>query len=76
MFEKVKKTLLEYVDCNPEEITEGTEFLKDLKMNSYDIITMIGQIEDEFGITIDYEDLHDILTVGDLVKYLSDVLLK
>lgn len=76
MFEKVKNTLLEYVDCNPEDITENTEFLKDLKMNSYDIVTMIGQLEDEFGMSIEYEDLQDILTVGDLVKFLSDILLK
>lgn len=71
MFEKIKKTLLLYVDCDPESITPETEFLKDLNMNSYDIITMVGELEEEFGITIDNEDLKDIITVNDFVKYLT-----
>lgn len=72
MFEKVKKTLLDYIDIEESAITPETEFLKDLKMNSYDIITMIGQLEDEFDITIEAEDLEHILTVGELAKYLSE----
>ena len=72
MFEKVKSTLLEYIDVDPESITPETEFLKDLKMNSYDIVTMIGQLEDEFGITIETEDLENMVTVADLAKYLSE----
>lgn len=72
MFEKVKETLLEYIDVDKDSITPETEFLKDLKMNSYDIVTMIGQLEDEFNITIETEDLEQIVTVGDLAKYLSE----
>ena len=72
MFEKVKDTLLDYVDCNPDDITPETSFIKDLKMTSYDIITMVGQLESEFAITIDEEELQEIVDVGDLVRYLSD----
>jgi len=71
MFEKVKNTLLEYVEYE-DEITRETQFLKDLKMNSYDIITMIGQLEEEFDMTIESEDLQQIITVGDLADYLSE----
>lgn len=70
MFEKVRNTLLEYVDVERESITEETEFLKDLKMNSYDIFTLVGQLEDEFNVTIETEELESIVNVGDLVKYL------
>ena len=74
MIEKIKRTLLDYVDYNPDDITAETEFLKDLKMTSYDIITMIGEFEDEFGITIENEDLLNIVTVGDLAQYLQKLL--
>lgn len=74
MFEKIKNTLLEYVECEPEDIKPETEFLKDLKMNSFDIITMIGQIEEEFDITIDNEMLKEIYTVGELAEYLSKII--
>ena len=72
MFEKVRTILLDYVDIDMNDITLETEFLKDLKMNSYDIVTMIGQLEEEFGITVEAEELEAIVTVGDLAKYLSD----
>lgn len=74
MFEKIKNTLLQYVECDPEDITPETEFLKDLKMNSFDIITMIGQFEEEFGITIDNDDLKEIYNVGELAAYLSKII--
>ncbi|KAA8828282.1 MULTISPECIES: acyl carrier protein [Bifidobacterium] len=72
MFEKVRTMLLEYVDVDPRTITPETEFLKDLKVTSYDILTMVGELEDEFGIHISDDELKDMLTVGDLAKYLSE----
>ena len=74
MFEKIKKTLVDYVDADESEITPETEFLKDLKMNSYDIVSMIGELEDEFGIEIDTEDLVNIRTINDLVKYVTKLI--
>ena len=71
MFEKVRNTLLQYIEVDKDSITEDTEFLKDLKMNSYDIFTVIGQLEDEFNITIETEELEKMVTVGDLAEYLS-----
>ena len=70
MFEKIKTKLLDYVDVDESEITPETEFLKDLKMNSYDIVSMIGELEDEFGIEIDTDDLAEIRTIDDLAKYI------
>ncbi len=74
MFEKIKTKLLEYVDADESEITPDTEFLKDLKMNSYDIVSMIGELEDEFGIEIETEELINIRTINDLVKYITPLL--
>jgi acyl carrier protein len=71
MFEKIKNTLLNYVDVDPEEITPDTAILQDLKMNSYDIVTMIGELEDEFDIEVDTDDLQQINTVGDLADYIT-----
>lgn len=72
MFEKVRGIILEYVDVPEEEIRPGTRFLADLAMNSLDIMTMVGQLEDEFDLTIDTEDLNDIVTVQDLLDYIAE----
>ena len=72
MFEKIKDILLEYVDVPADSITPETRFLADLAMNSLDIMTMIGQLEDELDFEIPTEELADLFTVQDLVDYLRD----
>lgn len=67
MFENVKNKFLDYVDYPADQITEETEIIKDLQMNSFDIVTMLGDIESEFGVTFQQEDIENVVTVGDLV---------
>ena len=71
MFDKVRDIILEYVDIPKEDIKPETKFLADMAMNSLDIMTMVGQMEDEFDVTIETEDLNDIFTVQALVDSLN-----
>jgi acyl carrier protein len=71
MFEKIKSKLLEYVEYPEENITESTEVIKDLNMNSFDVMSMLGEIEDEFGITFEQEDIQNAVTVGDLIDCIN-----
>jgi len=73
MFDKIRSVLLEYVDVPEDSITPETQFLADLAMNSMDIMAMIGQLEDEFDVTIETEDLSEIYSVSDLVGYLENL---
>ncbi len=41
-------------------------------LTSLDVISIIGDIEDEFDIEISDEDVLGMITVGDLVKYLEN----
>ena len=72
MFDKIRDVILEYVDMPRESITPETTFLADMHMNSLDIMTMIGQLEDEYDITIETEDLSDIFTMQQLVDYIEE----
>lgn len=72
MFERIREIILEYTDIPREAITPNTQFLADIAMNSLDIMTMVGQIEDEFDITVETEDLDSIFTVQDLVDYINE----
>ena len=71
MFENVKKKLLDYVDFPEDKITESTEIVKDLQMNSFDIISLLGDLEDEYGVTLSQEKVQDVVTVGDLVAVIK-----
>jgi len=74
MLEKLRDIMLEYNDVPRDSITPETRFLADLKMNSLDIMDMVGQIEEEFDVIIATEDLNDIFTVQDLMDYLDDLM--
>ena len=52
-------------------ITEETSFKDDLGADSLDLFEMVMAFEEEFEVEIPSEDLEQIATVGDVVKYLE-----
>lgn len=73
MFEKIKEFICNYVDVDPEKITLESRFIEDLSFNSYDFMSMLGEIETELGITVDDEEILNLHTVGDAVNYLEQL---
>lgn len=71
MLEKIKELICNYVEVNPEDIKEDSRFIEDLGFNSYDFISMLGDLENELGVTIDEEEVMEVHTVGEAVKYLT-----
>ena len=55
------------------EINEDTEFIADLHADSVDIATIICDIEDEFNIEIEDEQLEGIETVGDVAERIEQM---
>lgn len=54
-----------------ENISESTDFVKDLKINSANLIDIILDVENKFNIVVDDESIEKMLTVGaavDLIK--------
>ncbi len=49
------------------EITEDASFVEDLDADSLDLLELIMDLEDEFGIKIPDEDREKIVTVGQAV---------
>ncbi len=72
MLEFIRNTIVDYVEIDPSQITPETRFIDDLNLNSYELISIIGNLEAEYGISIPDSDLHNLLTVADLMEYLKD----
>ncbi len=70
MFNKVTEILSKYTE--KEEITNESTFADDLLLTSLDVISIIGEIEDEFDIEITDDDVLKMITVGDLVEYIEN----
>ena len=71
MIEKIKELICNYVEADPDLITPESRFIEDLKFNSYDFMSMLGELEDEIGVTIDEQEILNLRTVGDAVAYLE-----
>lgn len=71
MFESLKDLICQYVEVNPDEITENSRFSEDLGFNSYDFMCMLGDSEDEFGVEISEAEAASKKTVGELLEYLG-----
>lgn len=71
MFETLKTLLAEELQIDPEEITMEAELTNDLGINSIELADLVMQCEDQFGIEIDDDNIHNFVTIGDVVNYLE-----
>ncbi|MBR6529964.1 MAG: acyl carrier protein [Clostridia bacterium] len=72
MFEKIKALISEKMELDPSLIVPTAQFVEDLKLNSLELADLVVLCEEEFGVEIDEDDIHTLLTVEDLVNYLED----
>lgn len=71
-FETVKKIILEQFDVDEDDITMETSVVDDLDADSLEIVELLLAFEDEFDVKIPDEDVENLKTVGDIVRYIEE----
>ncbi|MBQ6361855.1 MAG: acyl carrier protein [Lachnospiraceae bacterium] len=71
MIEKVREILKQYTEVDKDCITEEANLQNDLGLNSLDVINIIVDFEDAYNISIPDEEVRNMLTVKDIMNYLS-----
>lgn len=71
---KIKDILANQLDMDENELDAINEetALKDIEMDSLDLVEIIMAVEDTFGITIDSDQEENIHTVGDLIALVKN----
>ena len=54
-----------------KNLSEGTDFINDLKINSANLVDIILDVEDEFGIEIDNESMERMLSVKSAIDIIE-----
>jgi acyl carrier protein len=73
MFEEIKNLLVEEMSIEADDITENAEFVKDLGFNSLELADLVVMCEDKYGVDIEEDRAHTIITVGDFADYLAEL---
>lgn len=73
MFEQFKEIICNYVEVDADSITEDSRFIEDLGFNSYDFMSLLGELEQEMDVTVNEEDVMGLHTVGDAIKYIESL---
>ncbi|MBR4765825.1 MAG: acyl carrier protein [Clostridia bacterium] len=72
MLEQLAEIITNYIDIDPSEIKPDASLRGDIGMSSLDMINMAVEIEDTFGISLPNNDIINISTVEELMKYIED----
>ena len=71
VFETVKKMIAKQLKVDEASITENSRLIEDLKADSANVMVMIMDLEDNYGIIIEDDQIMNLKTVGDVVKYIE-----
>ncbi len=71
-FEKVRDIIVRQLDLDPASVTMDSRLIEDLKADSLDVVELIMDLEQYFDVEIPDEELPNVHTVGDIVKYLEN----
>ncbi len=66
---EIQAILVEQLGVDASEVVETASFSEDLNADSLDLVEMIMEMEDKFGVKIPDEEAEKIVTVGDAVNY-------
>ena len=71
VLERIREHLATELEVDSARIDEGTRFKEDLEADSLDLVELVVELEDTYGIRIPDEQAAKILTVGQAADFVA-----
>lgn len=71
VFDKIREIIVEQLDVDEDKVTTEASITEDLGADSLDVVDLVMSIEESFDLEIPDEEVENIKTVGDIVKYIE-----
>lgn len=72
MLEKLKEFICDFANISPDSIDENTDLRNEAALDSISLLNLAVALEDEFGVELTQENMKDVKTVGDFLKYIKN----
>ena len=63
--------LEDVAEISPEDVREDSVLMDDLDLSSMEILTIVADLEEMFGLRIPEKELRSFVTIGDVADYLE-----
>lgn len=70
-FDKLKEVLADVLGVNEDDVKLESKFVDDLGADSLDLVELIMAFEDKFSIEISDEEAEKMVTIKDVLDYIS-----
>ena len=71
MLQEIIDVLAQYTDVPSEQINETSSLIDDLELNSFDVMTIVADFEEQYDTHIPDEQIMEFKTVADIEEYLE-----
>lgn len=70
MFDVIKAIVYDVTGI--QGLTEDTDFVRDLGLNSFDVVNIVSAFEDKYGIEVPIREIWKLHTVRDVMNYMQE----
>ena len=70
--EEIKKIISDHININSEDININDNLVTNLQINSFDLITIICELEEYFNIEVTEQEIRNIRTINDIYNFIKE----
>ena len=73
MLEKIQAMLAEALNIPVEKVTPDAKIVDDLGADSLDVVELLSQLEEEYGIIVPDDQAENLVTVADVANAIEEL---